>query len=178
MTSWSAILAIYAIGVLGSMQVGRLATAADVLREELLLSLIQLGWLISLITVASAALGTAAGFWVTVTGPRRALLSGTFALAVFVVLAAMSTSAEMLLVFRALEGLGYLAIVIAAPTLMARYALGRDRDRALALWGTFFTTGLAMSAMAGGWITATLGWRSWFAANSLLLFFGFDSRAK
>ena len=48
------------------------------------------------------------------------------------------------------------------PTLIAAASSDRDRPAALALWGTFFTVGLSLAAIAGGWLSEDLGWRGWF----------------
>ncbi|GHE00710.1 hypothetical protein U879_14550 [Defluviimonas sp. 20V17] len=70
---------------------------------------------------------------------------------------------------RAVEGIGYLAIVVAAPTLIAENAAERNQPAALALWGTFFTPGLSLAAIAGGTLAPAWGWQAWFAANGGLV---------
>ena len=128
-TNWKAILAVYLIGVAAAAQVGRIAPAASSLREDMAMGLTTYGWMVSLITFASAALGLAAGYWVVRRGPRFALFAGMAVLFVGLVLATLSPSKTVMLLARVAEGLGYLAIVVAAPTLIAREASGRDTAR-------------------------------------------------
>lgn len=168
-SDWAAILTAYLIGVVGAVQVGRIAPAATSLRSEFDLGLAELGWSVSLVTLASAILGLLAGYWVNTTGPRLALLVGCALLTVSVFVSSLSTSSLMLLSIRAIEGFGYLAIVVAAPTLIAAEAKERDMPRALALWGTFFTLGLSLGAIAGGWVSDIFGWQLWFVSNGVLL---------
>ncbi|HHB80523.1 MAG TPA: MFS transporter, partial [Aliiroseovarius sp.] len=66
-------------------------------------------------------------------------------------------------------GLGYLVVVVAAPTLIAREASQKDAPFALALWGTFFTLGLSIAAFAGGALGVPVGWRGWFFASAGLV---------
>jgi len=57
-TNWKAILAVYLIGVAAAAQVGRIAPAANSLREDMAMGLTTYGWMVSLITFASAVLGS------------------------------------------------------------------------------------------------------------------------
>lgn len=166
---WTITIAVYGASVVAAMQVGRIAPAAVSLRQEFVLSLTQLGWSVSLVTMVSAVVGLGAGFWVVAKGARRVLLFGLLALAASAAVSALAVSSEMLLAIRVMEGFGYLAIVVAAPTLVARHTKGRDLARALALWATFFTVGLSLSSMAGGWVSTSFGWRIWFGGNVVAL---------
>ncbi len=85
------------------------------------------------------------------------------------VLATLSPSKTVMLLARMAEGLGYLAIVVAAPTLIAREASGRDTARSLALWGTFFPLGISTAAITGGLLSELFGWRVWFGINAATL---------
>ena len=97
------------------------------------------------------------------------LLIGTSVLGAAVLASAFAGGAAALLAIRAVEGMGYLGLVVAAPTLMAREAAARDVPTALALWGTFFTLGLSLAALAGGSLSEAIGWRAWYGANATLL---------
>lgn len=168
-TAWGAVLTTFALGVVGAMQVGRVAPAAPALDADLGLGLAPLGWAISLITLATAVAGLPAGHAVARSGARRGIAAGMLVLALCVALGALAPGPLLLLAARAAEGFGYLALVVAAPTLIARLTQPRDAAMALALWGTFFTTGLSLSALAGGWASDVWGWRGWYAANAALL---------
>lgn len=75
-SNWRAVLAAFFVGVIGAIQVGRVAPAAPFLQQDLGLELTTLGWLISLITLASALFGLIAGVWVTRQGLRASLITG------------------------------------------------------------------------------------------------------
>lgn len=165
-------IAAYAIGVLGAVQIGRISPAGEWMRQDLDMSLAALGLSVSLLTFASAVLGMAAGVWVARQGARRILFLGSVVLAIGALASSFASSAAGLLAVRAFEGIGYLGIVVAAPTLIAHSARDGDRLRALALWGTFFTLGVSLAAMLGGWFTVEFGWRGWFRLNAGVMALG------
>jgi MFS family permease len=72
-----------------------------------------------------------------------------------------------MLAARVVEGVGFLLVVVAAPTLLVQMAGRGDQQAVLALWGTCIPVGLAASAAAGGAL-APLGWRLWLAVPSAL----------
>ncbi len=168
-TGWKLIFSAYALGVAAAVQVGRVAPVAPLIQKDLQIELNMLGWVISLITLASALLGLLAGVLVIRVGLRASLLTGALLTGVCAGLAALAGSVAMVIVLRVIEGVGYLIIVVAAPTLIAGRATEKDAPLALALWGTFFTLGLSIAAFSGGIITDMIGWRGWFLANAGLI---------
>lgn len=165
-SNWRAILSAFLVGVAGAIQVGRIAPVATFIQEDLQLDLPTVGWLVSLITLSSAVLGLIAGYWVVRAGLRTSLVIGAFAMGACAAVAALAPTVPMLLGARIVEGLGYLVVVVVAPTLIAREAAPKDAPFALALWGTFFTLGLSIAAFAGGALVEPVGWRSWFFASA------------
>lgn len=168
-TDWLAVFSAFFVGVAGAIQVGRVAPVATFIQQDLHLDLSAIGWLVSLITLASAALGLIAGYWVMRAGLRASLVMGAFVMGACAVAAALVSTIPMLIGVRIVEGLGYLLIVVAAPTLIAQEATQKDVPFALALWGTFFTLGLSIAAFAGGALLEPIGWRGWFAASAGLV---------
>ena len=149
-TRWSSVLLLYGVGLIASSFLGKIAPVGPLLQRDLGLTLAQLGWMVSMITAVGGVFGAAVGFWLAGFGARRALLLGLVILAGAGMLTAAGSGANVLIAARALEGVGYLLVVVAAPTLMVRLSRGPDQASALALWGTFIPVGLAISAFAGG----------------------------
>ncbi|MEL7114058.1 MAG: MFS transporter [Pseudomonadota bacterium] len=168
-SDWRAILSAFLVGIAGALQVGRVAPVAPFIQQDLQLDLLAIGWLVSLITLASATLGLIAGYWVVRIGLRRSLVVGALSMGACAVASALAPTVPMLISARIVEGLGYLIVVVAAPTLIAREAAQKDTPFALALWGTFFTLGLSIAAFAGGALLEPVGWRGWFLASSGLV---------
>jgi MFS family permease len=68
--------------------------------------------------------------------------------AVISVYQATLPSMPLFLLSRVLEGMSHLAIVVAAPTLIAQLSAPKDRGLSLTLWGTFF--GVAFTILVWG----------------------------
>ena len=70
-----------------------------------------------------------------------------------------------LLTLRLVEGSSYLAIVVAAPTLIAQLSPDRLRPLAMTLWGTFFGVSFAVVAILGLPLVTVAGPQSPFIAH-------------
>jgi len=107
------------------------------LLQDLGLSLVQAGWLVSLTEAGGAGLGLAAGFVIARLGSRRALTIGLVLLAAASLGEGLAPGVAALFAARLAESLGYLFIVIAAPSLVAALASPEQRAAALALRSAF-----------------------------------------
>src|SRR5262249_45127041 len=83
-------------------------------------------------------------------------------------LCALAQDTMTLLAARALAGIGYLLVVVAAPSLMASVAEPRHHAYALSLWGTFVPTGIALAGIVGASF-ATASWRTLFMIDAAAL---------
>jgi MFS transporter, DHA2 family, multidrug resistance protein len=124
-----------------------------------------------------------AGFLITMgtlgdrIGRRRVLLTGGAAFGTASLLAAFSTSAEMLIVSRAI--LGIAGATVAPSTLsLIRNMFHDDKQRmtAIGIWGTSFAAGGAIGPLVGGALLELFWWGSVFLINvpvmALLLVLG------
>ena len=167
-TSWSRIALLYAIGVLAAAQLGIVPPLVPQLQRDLALSLTEAGTAVSVITLVGAVLGLPAGGWSQRIGHARALTIGLAIMAVAAALCAAAGDTTTLLAGRTLAGIGYLLVVVAAPSLMAMTAEPRHLPITLSLWATFVPTGIALA----GLVTAGFeeaGWRAIFAVDLVLL---------
>lgn len=147
---WPTIIALWLLGVLAAAQLAKISIIAPLLQSRFGLSLPQMGLLISLLEVGGAMLGFVAGLSLDRIGLRRCLLTGLVLLTVSGLVEAMAPDVGALFVARALEGVAYLLVVIAAPTAIAMVAGDTERGAALALWSSFFAIGVAL----GGALTS------------------------
>lgn len=104
------------------------------------------GWLLSLISGVGAVLGIVVGGIVGRFGEKRILMSGLVLGAVLSFWQSGFPGFGPMLFSRFLEGLSHLAIVVAAPTLIAQISTDRSRGMAMTLWSTFFGVGFAFVA--------------------------------
>ena len=158
----AAILVIVA-GVVSALHVGKLPPAIPVLRETLGVTLVQAGFLLSLVQLAGMLLGALVGMLADRVGPRRVMLAGLLLLSAASAVGAASAGVEALLLARAVEGMGFLLAVLPAPGLIRRMVHDpATLSRFLGLWGAYMPIGTATALLLGPWAFAVLGWRwSW-----------------
>ncbi|MFE3144682.1 MFS transporter [Streptomyces scopuliridis] len=107
----------------------------------------QTGLLTTVTLVVSAIGGAIAGVLADRIGRVRALMITVITYAVFTVLCGFAPNYETLLVFRALQGLGFGGEWAVGAILVAEYASGKHRGR---------TLGAVQSAWAAGWALAVI----------------------
>ena len=155
--SWFPILTLWLLGILAAAQFAKMSVIAPILRTGFGLSLPQLGWLISLMEVGGAVFGLVSGLALARFGMRSFLLSGLMILSAASLMQAFASTPFLLFLARAVEGIGYVLVVIAAPTAIAATADNTLRPRALALWSTFVPVGIAVGGAITGLAAGMLG---------------------
>ncbi len=159
-------------GVAAALHVGKLPPALPVLREALPLSLIEAGFLLSLVQFAGMSAGIVVGLAADAIGLRRCMTLGLVVLSAASALATIADHAASVLVLRAFEGAGLLLAVTPAPSLIRRLATHGDTDVKLGLWGAYMPFGTAAALLASPWLVRAIGWHgAWmvFALPSLAM---------
>jgi MFS transporter, DHA2 family, multidrug resistance protein len=149
--------------VLYSMDLTVLYLAVPELSADLEPSSAQLLWITDVYGFMIAGLLITMGALGDRIGRRRLLLIGATAFGAASVLAAFSTSAEMLIVARAL--LGVAAATLAPSTLSLIRNMFRDprqRTVAIGVWITSFSAGAAIGPLVGGVLLEFFWWGSVF----------------
>ncbi|TXC65383.1 MFS transporter [Piscinibacter aquaticus] len=159
---------VFLAGVCAALHVGKLPPAIATLREALGMTLVEAGFLLSLVQAAGMAAGIAFGVLADAMGLKRSMLVGLMLLALASALGAASQGVTMLLVLRAVEGFGFLMVVLPAPGLIRRLVDGPRLPRWLGVWGTYMPLGAALGLLAGPLWIAAFGWRSWWLALGML----------
>ncbi len=158
-----------AAGVLAAACLGKVAPVSVFVGEAFGLSPFALGATISLITLVTAAVATPAGMWLRNRDPRLWLAIGLVVMAIAGGAMTLIPSSQVALIcLRAVEGIGYLLIVVGGPGALVRQMGGARNSVALALWGACTPAGLALSAAAGGLAASRTGWRDWFAVLAMM----------
>lgn len=166
--NWFSIIGLYLVGVLAAAQLAKFSALAPLLRQSYGLSLAEVALLISLLEVGGAIFGFVAGLGVAQVGARRFLLSGLAILAATGAVEGLTSDAVPLFLARAVEGIGYVLVVIAAPTLIIAIADERQRGTALAIWSTFVPVGIAIGSALTGVLVESVG-----ASGTILVWGGF-----
>lgn len=164
---------VIAAGVCAALHVGKLPAALPVLREALGVSLLQAGFLLSLVQLAGMALGLAVGLAADSVGLRRTMLAGLSVLAAASGLGAMATAPSHLLVLRAVEGMGFLLATMPAPALIRRLVPLNRLSAALGVWSAFMPLGTALALLLGPVVIGLAGWATlWLALGAITLVMG------
>ena len=159
---------VFAAGVCAALHVGKLPPAIATLREALGMSLVEAGFLLSLVQAAGMAAGIAFGVLADALGLRRSMLIGLALLAAASMLGAAASGVPALLALRAVEGFGFLMVVLPAPGLIRRLVAPERLSVMLGLWGTYMPLGAALALLIGPLCIAAFGWRVWWLALGAL----------
>ncbi|MES2685813.1 MAG: MFS transporter [Pseudomonadota bacterium] len=163
---------VIAAGVVAALHVAKLPPALPVLQQGMGVSLLQAGFLLSLVQLAGMALGLPAGLLIQRWGPRRSLMAGLLVLTGASALGGAAQSTTTLLLSRALEGLGFLCVVLPAPGLLRQLVPPGQLSRVLGGWGAYMPLGAALALLAGPAVMALAdaawGWRLWWWGLSAL----------
>ncbi len=155
-------LVVVLAGVAAALHVGKLPPALPVLRDALQLSLVQAGFLLSLVQLAGMGLGLAIGLAGESLGLKRCMTAGLVLLSTASLAGGFAQDATALLVLRGLEGFGFLLSVTPGPSLIRRVAAPGELDAKLGLWGAYMPLGTALALLAGPWLLPRLGWPGWW----------------
>lgn len=161
-------LVVVLAGVTAALHIGKLPPALPVLREALQITLVQAGFLLSLVQLAGMTLGLALGAAADTLGPRRTMVAGLLLLSAASGLGGAATSAPALLALRAVEGVGFLLATLPAPVLIRRLVEPTRLSRMLGLWGAYVPLGTALALLAGPAVIAAAGWPGWWWLLALL----------
>jgi MFS family permease len=164
---WPAILLIVGAGIVSAFQVGKAAMAMSAVQADLHLSLAAASWLVSSFAVVGAIAGVPIGLAVDHVGARRMAVMGLLMQGAGSLLGGLAPSAFVLLATRVLEGMGFLCLIVAAPTLVAAVAPIAVRERAMALWATFMPMGMTLIFLAAPSLDM-LGWRGFWHMNAAI----------
>ncbi len=128
-----------------------------------------MGWLLSIISLIGALLGALSGAIVGRVGPVKLLIFGLCLGGAISVFQATWPGFYAMLASRFVEGLSHLAIVVAAPTLIAQITTGKTRNIAMVLWSTFFGVAFALNAWIGLPMIESFGLSTYFVLHGVLM---------
>jgi EmrB/QacA subfamily drug resistance transporter len=130
------------------------------IRNDLDFSAVNLQWVVNAYTLTFGGFLLLGGRAADLLGRRRVFLVGLVGFAAASLVGGLSTSQEMLIGARAVQGLGG---AIVAPATLAiittTFDEGYERSRALAVWGAMGAVGGSTGVLLGGVLTELLGWQ-------------------
>lgn len=161
-------IAVFLAGLTAALHIGKIPPAIAVLQESLGVTLVEAGFLLSAVQLAGMLLGVLVGALSDGFGLRRSMLWGLGVLCVASVAGMWARQPTDLLALRALEGLGFLCIVLPAPSLMRQLVPAARLPQFLGLWGAYMPAGVALALLLGPAAMALWSWQTWWGLLGVL----------
>jgi len=167
-TNWRAIWVLYLAGCTLALHIGKLPAALPLLIEEFEMSLAQTGNLVSIYAVLIAAGGLLCGMFARRFGYVRFAAIGVGLCVLSSFAGVYSHSLTLLMLTRAIEGLGWIMGVVAIPVIMSTLCNDKDRPVVMGLWGAFMAVGAGSMLLLAPQLQIIGSWRlSWMVAAFL-----------
>lgn len=169
-TSWLTVLLAIAAGALAAFQVGKVHIALPSIRQSFSLGLVSASWILSALNIVGLFAATPTGSISARIGNKRAIVSGLLLTAMASALGGFSPSLPWLLISRLIEGIGFIIVVVAGPSLIVEVT-GPDNLRlALAGWSAYMPGGVALITILAPLVLTNHTWRAVWWLNGLILF--------
>jgi EmrB/QacA subfamily drug resistance transporter len=136
------------------------------IRDGLRFSTTGLQWVVNAYTLTFAGFLLLGGRAADLLGRRRVFLAGTALFALASLACALADSRSLLIGARVLQGIGGAVISPASLAIIATsFAEGRERSRALGVWGAMGGLGGSLGVLLGGILTQAFSWPAIFLVN-------------
>jgi EmrB/QacA subfamily drug resistance transporter len=139
--------------------------ALPVLASDLDASIEELQWFINAYSLSFASLILMAVALGDRLGRRRVFVAGIALFTVASALCALSTTPEMLIAARALQGAGGAAVMPLSLALLSTNVSAKVRPIAIGVWGGVAGLGVALGPLIGGAVVEGLSWHAIFWLN-------------
>ena len=121
-----------------------------------------------MVNLTAAMGGMAIALTVDRIGHRRLVVVGTALCSATSLLGAFADSIDLLLVWRFLEGLGFIVVTVSLPTLVLAVTAPGDGHRAMTIWSTYMPAGAGSMMLLAAVILPGSSWRAvWLVASGL-----------
>lgn len=160
------VLLLMGSGVVAAAQIGKAIIAVPMIRSDLALGLDLAGLIVATFATLGATTGIAAGLVVSRLGAGRSLVGGMWVITLGNLIGASAPDEFVLLVARTIEGVGFLAVVLAIPSMLAQLVTREKRDFVMAAWSAYMPIGIMLMLLVAP-LLPMIGWRSFWLANAL-----------
>src|SRR5712692_10022380 len=156
---WTALVLLAAIEFMILLDTSIVNIALPSIQTSLHFSEADLGWLQNIYQIIFGSLLLFGGRAADLFGRRKLYLLGLALFTLGSLLAGLAPTAAILLLARALQGVGAAAVLPAEQSLLVTiFTDPQERNRAFGIWGALGAAGGAFGLVLGGVLTQVLGW--------------------
>jgi len=155
--------------ILGSSMTFIDATVVNValpaLQADLHATITDVQWVVEAYALFLGALILVGGSMGDQFGRKRVFLFGVMSFTVASILCGLATSPRLLIVGRALQGIGAAFLVPGSLAIISATFDDAERGRAIGTWSAFSAITTAIGPVTGGWLIEHVSWRAVFFLN-------------
>jgi DHA1 family inner membrane transport protein len=159
LTNWRAVWVVFAGGLAAGSYMTKVPPALPAMRADLGLTLIESGWVQTMLYTIGALAGVFFGTIADRYGPKRVALCGLALMIAGGLLGAAAPGYVMLLASRFLEGVGFMLFVVSAAPLLAAATQPADRATAFSIWSSYMPAGGTLALLLAPVALGSFGWR-------------------
>jgi EmrB/QacA subfamily drug resistance transporter len=139
--------------------------ALPALQTSLGATITEVQWVIEAYALMLGALILVGGSLGDQLGRKRVFLAGVVSFTAASVLCGLAPSSLVLIVGRALQGVGAAFLVPGSLAIISATFTGAERGRAIGTWSGFSAITTAIGPVTGGWLVEHVSWRAVFVIN-------------
>lgn len=151
-----------------AFQIGKVPGVLPLLRDDLGLSLVQLGWIFSSSSVIAAVTAFLVPSLGRLTSPRRLVAAGLALLATGSLAGAMAPDATWLVGTRVVESAGLLLIAVGGPAYLVATTPPATAATLMGFWPAAMPTGTAAAMFLTPALADQLGWRAVWVCGGIV----------
>jgi len=159
---------VFVVIALGLLMVAISGTAVSVafpiITTSFGVSLVLAGWVLTIFQLLATVTMPLAGKVGDIFGVKRIFMLSLLSFTLGSLFCALASNIELLILFRALQGIGAGSFLPVATSIAAREFPG-SRQQAIGLFTSIFPVGQIIGPNLGGWLVEVFGWRSVFWVN-------------
>lgn len=175
--AWVILIVVYISGVAAALNQFKVPPIMLVLVDKLNISLVQVSSITSLFSIAGVILSIPAAMIIQRFGHKQSGLFGLFSLAVGALIGFFSSTYELLLLSRVIEGIGMGFIGVVAPSLIAIWFPKEKQGTPMGIWSTWVPMGMLLMYLLAPIINDYYEWKSiwlfgfFFTVFTIIVFF-------
>ncbi len=139
--------------------------ALPALQADLHATITDVQWVVEAYALFLGALILVGGAMGDQLGRKRVFLFGVLSFTAASVFCGLATSARVLIIARALQGIGAAFLVPGSLAIISAAFSDADRGRAIGTWSGFSAITTAIGPVIGGWLIQHVSWRAAFFIN-------------